>query len=55
MNRFRELLKEYEEIGPAGIFGATMIKQEIKKAEKSIAEGNTIGMMTSYEELKACN
>lgn len=55
MNRCRELLKEYEQIGPAGRFGAAMIKAEIKKAENMISSGDTIGMMRSYEELKSCN
>ena len=55
MNRCRELLKEYEAIGSAGIFGATMIKQEIRIAENNISKGDTIGMLKSYEELKSCN
>ena len=55
MHRCIELLKEYEEIGPAGRFGLAMIKQEIKKAEKTISEGDLIGMLRSYEELKSCN
>ena len=32
-----------------------MIKQEIKKAESMISQGDTIGMMRSYEELKGRN
>ena len=52
INRCRELLKEYESIGNVGIFGATMIKQEIKEAENMIAMGDTIGMMKYYEGLK---
>ena len=33
MSRCKEVLREYEAI-PQGVFGATMIKLEIKKAEK---------------------
>jgi hypothetical protein len=54
MSRCREFLLEYEAI-PQGIFGATIIKQEIKKAEQTIATGDTIGMMMSYESLKGCS
>jgi hypothetical protein len=52
LNRNRELLKEYEDIGVAGAFGATMIKMSIKNAEKAMGEGDTIEMLKCYEELK---
>ena len=55
MNRCRELLKDYESIGPAGRFGLAMIKAEIKNAESMISQGDTIGMTKSYKELKMCN
>ena len=55
MNRCRELLIGYDEIGPIGIFAKTMITQQIKEAEKKISKGDTIGMLKSYEELKECN
>ncbi len=55
MNRCRELLTEYESIGSPGFFAATMIKQQIKKAENTIVTGDTIGMIGAYQELKACN
>jgi len=54
MNRCRELLKEYDAI-PQGKFGAIMIRDEIEKAEKAIATGDTVAMMQSLEELKGCN
>lgn len=54
LNRVRELLKDYEEIGPAGIFGATMLKQDIKKAEKAISSGDVIQMLLAYNSLKEC-
>ena len=52
MNRNRELLTEYEKIGPAGMFGAIMIKQQLIEGDRVIAEGDTIGMLQIYEELK---
>ena len=55
MNRCRELLKEYESVGPAGVFASTMIKAEISKAESMISIGDAIGIMQSLEELKRCN
>lgn len=54
LNRVRELLKDYEEIGPAGIFGSTMLKQDIKKAEKAISSGDVIQMLLAYNSLKEC-
>ena len=55
LNRCRELLQDYKEIGAPGIFGATMIQLEIDKAESMMATGDTVGMLRSYEQLKQCN
>lgn len=54
MNRCRELLKQYEEIGPAGAFGKAAIQQRIKAAEASIASGDVVDMLRQYEALKGC-
>jgi hypothetical protein len=54
MNRCRELLKQYEAI-PEGVFGATMIKQTIKRSEQSISSGDVVEMLIMYEELKEIN
>ena len=51
-NRCRELLKEYEAIGTPGIFGATMIKLAIAKAEKSIADGDVVAELVAFKELQ---
>lgn len=53
MNRCRELLKEYEKI-PEGVFGAAMIKQDIKNAEEAITENDVVKMLTAYQALKEC-
>ncbi len=50
--RNRELLKEYESIGQAGMFGARMIKQNIIDAESAVANGDTVEMIRQYQPLK---
>lgn len=49
--RCRETLAHYEAI-PEGAFGAAMIKREIAIAELAIAQGDTIKMIVSYQNLK---
>lgn len=52
LNRNRELLTEYEAIGPPGQFGAAIIRQSIKQGERAIAESDTVAMIRCYEDLK---
>ena len=52
LNRNRELLTVYKEIGPAGMFGAAMITQDIEAAEKAIGSGDVVEMIVHYEKLK---
>lgn len=52
MTRCREVLTHYEAIGPAGLFGATMIKRSIALAEQSIKENDVIKMLIAYNDLK---
>lgn len=52
MNRAREVLKMYEEIGPAGMFGCTVITQTIKETEQAITESDVVKMLLSYQKLK---
>ena len=52
LTRAQELLKLYEGI-PTGGFGAMVIIQAIKDAEKSIVHGDTVGMLQAYKRLKA--
>lgn len=54
MNRCRELVKEYEKIGPTGIFGKTMIEQDIKNAEKAMGGGDIAEMIAAYKNLEGC-
>lgn len=52
MNRCREVLKHYEEIGPVGMFGATMIKADIDNAERAIRQNDVVKMLAAYQALK---
>jgi phosphoserine aminotransferase len=52
--RVRELLGVYKAIGPAGVFGATMIEQALQRADRAAAAGDVIAMLRSLEELRGC-
>lgn len=51
-NRVRELIKEYEKIGPPGRLEIVMMQAGIKLAEQAIAKGDTVQMLRSYQCLK---
>lgn len=51
LKRAKELLVTYQSI-PTGGFGAMMIQQAIDSAETCIREGDTVGMVKAYGELK---
>ena len=50
--RVREVLQQYRDIGPAGIFGAVMIEQSLKAADQAVMSGDLVAMMRCYEDLK---
>lgn len=50
--RARELLRQYQEIGPAGAFGAAMITQALARADAASASGDVVAMVRSLEELR---
>lgn len=54
MNRVRDMIKEYEapELNGAGVFAATMMKQDILQAENSIKENDVVKMLLAYSALK---
>jgi len=52
LNRNRELLQEYKEIGPAGAFGAKMIEGDIAAGEKAQGDGDVVAMVRVFETLK---
>ena len=52
--RVRQLLTEYQRLGPVGVFGATMIKDVLRRAEKAAISGDVVAIVRAYQELKDC-
>lgn len=52
--RCQELLSQYEGIGPAGQFGAAMIRNTILRAQEASIRGDVVAMLGLYQELKGC-
>ena len=53
MARVRDvLMPRYVEIGPAGMFALTMMRQDLNRAAKAMAEGDIPGMVAAYKSLK---
>lgn len=52
--RVQELLGEYIAIGPAGQFGAAMLRQKLAHATQAMAEGDLVNMIQAHQELKEC-
>ena len=52
IERSRELLQGYIEIGPPGAFAAVMINQEINFAIKALAEGDVVKILQAYNMLE---
>lgn len=50
--RVRTILGHYKEIGPAGRFGAVMIEDVLRRADKAAVGGDVIEMLRLYEEMK---
>ena len=47
-----ELLPMYVQIGPAGSFGAAMLRGALDRAAKAMASGDVVAMLAAYQELK---
>jgi hypothetical protein len=52
IERVQSILPYYDEIGPAGLFAATMMRQSIKAAHTAMIEGDLVAMIRCYEDLK---
>lgn len=50
--RCRKLLSVYKSIGPAGIFGATMIEDCLQRADKAAISGDLVEMIRTYKEMQ---
>lgn len=52
MARVREVLGLYREIGPAGMFGAAMIEQDLRAADRAVMSGDVVAMLRSLKTLQ---
>ena len=52
MARVREVLGHYKEIGPAGMFGAAMIEQDLRAADRAVMAGDVVAMLRSLKTLQ---
>lgn len=50
--RVREVLRQYEEIGPAGTFGAMGIRATLKRADQAAISGDLVEMIRVFQEMK---
>ena len=50
--RVRGVLSCYEEIGPAGAFGAAMIKLSLIIADEAMASSDVAEMLAAYKNLQ---
>lgn len=53
-NRCRELVKQYDAIGPTGAIGKRLIEADITEGEASIASGDCVRMVRAYAALEGC-
>lgn len=47
-----EVMPAYLEIGPAGAFALSFMRQDLDRAAKAMAEGDLPAMITAYQALK---
>jgi hypothetical protein len=52
IKRNQDLLEMYKEIGPAGVFGYTLIKQDVNEALDAQASGDVIRILQAYKKLE---
>ena len=52
MARVREVLGHYKEIGPAGMFGAAFIEQDLREADQAVISGDLVRMIKAYKKLQ---
>ena len=50
--RCRELLGQYREIGPAGMFGAAIIEDVLQRADQAAISGDVIAMIQVFGEMQ---
>jgi len=54
MARVRAVMLEYSgpELGGSGAFAIAMMEQSLKEADRAVMEGDVVGMIRAYEDLK---
>lgn len=52
MDRCREVLKHYDELGNNGKFGAAMIRNMLQRAQNAVAETDVVAMLKIYQEME---
>jgi len=52
--RVRDLLVHYDDLGPVGTFGATMLRADITEGEAAIASMDVVRMMRALVALRGC-
>ncbi len=53
MARIRDVvMPAYREIGPAGGFALALMRRDLDRAARSMAEGDLAGMISAYQALK---
>lgn len=50
--RVREVLGHYKAIGPAGMFGAGFIEQDLRAADAAMASGDVVAMLRAFKALQ---
>lgn len=50
--RVREILGHFKEIGPAGMFGAAFIEQDLREADAAAVSGDVVRMLRAFQKLK---
>lgn len=50
--RVRKVLGEYREVGPPGLFAATMIELDLQAADRAVLTGDVVEMLKAYKVLK---
>ncbi len=54
LHRVKELLQQYEAIGPAGAFGAATLRQTIAAAERAWESGDPVAIVQAFAVLRGC-
>lgn len=54
IDRVKDIIKDYEapELKGAGMFAATLMKQDVKRAQETITNNDVVEMLRYYQKLK---